>query len=316
MNTSADPAAIGIDLGATHIRAAIVAADGTVSSVVRHALPADAAARRQAAANVALHLLARHPDRWIHAIGLAVAGTIADGVLTSSTNLGMQAVDYRSEIHAATGRATTVLNDAHAAATAEARLVDGARTATILMVTVGTGIGGGLVINGALHTGTGDAGEIGHVVVDPGGPSCGCGRRGCWEQVAGGLALDAAASDEARADPGGRIAAIAGDRHPGAADLARAAAEGDSAAMGVVARHAGLFAAGLDNVCAVVAPHVLILGGGIMARPGPIRDAYLAATRTLRWHQGDVRPANLGDNAGMIGAAQAAWDNSRCRAGG
>ncbi|MFG1967512.1 ROK family protein [Nonomuraea sp. NPDC049028] len=310
MNTSADPAAIGIDLGATHIRAAIVAADGTASSVVRHILPTDAAARRQAAADIALHLLDRHPDRWIHAIGLAVAGTVADGVLTSSANLGMQAVDYRTEIHAATGRAATVLNDARAAATAEARLVDGAKTATILMVTVGTGIGGGLVVNGALHGGTGDAGEIGHIVVDPSGPPCGCGRRGCWEQVAGGLALDAAASEEARANPGGRIAAIAGDCHPSAADLAQAAAEGDSAAMGVVARHAELFAAGLDNVCAIVAPHVLIHGGGIMTRPGPIRDAYLAATRTLRWHKGDIQSAVLGDNAGMIGAALATWDNS------
>ncbi|MEU7838866.1 MULTISPECIES: ROK family protein [unclassified Nonomuraea] len=308
MNTSADPAAIGIDLGATHIRAAIVAADGTVASTVRRVLPTDAGARRHATTEVALQLLDRHPGRHIHAVGLAVAGTVSNGVLTWSANLGLEAVDYRREIQTATGRATTVLNDARAATLAEARLVANGDAATILMVTVGTGIGGGVFINGHLHSGTGDAGEVGHVVVDPRGPACRCGRYGCWEQLAGGLALNVAALEEARANPGGRTAAIAGDGRPSTACLAQAAAEGDGIAMGVIRRCADLFAVGLDSLCAVVAPHVLLLGGGIMARPGPIRDAYLAAARTLRWHKGDVRTAVLGDDGGMIGAALATWN--------
>jgi glucokinase len=106
-----------------------------------------------------------------------------------------------------------------------------------------------------------------------------------------GLALDAAA--------------VAVTGRPGAAALAEAAARGDQVAISVIRSHAELFARGLDGLCAVLAPQLLILGGGIIARSGPVATAYLAAASKLRWYQGETRTAALGDDARLIGAALA-----------
>lgn len=292
---------IGIDLGATHVRAAIVDAAGTIIAATRLRLPPDPVTRRQAATDITVGLIRSNPEHQVAAVGLAVAGTVAGGVLTWSANLGLARIDYRSELQEATGRPAVVINDARAAALAEAHHGAGVGAATMVMVTVGTGIGGGLVIGGRLHVGTGDAGEIGHLLIDPRGPRCRCGHCGCWEQMAGGLALDAAAAAHLAACR----AATAGGQ-PAAASLAEAAGRGDKVAADIIGRHADLFARGLDSLCAVLAPDLLVLGGGIIARRGPIRDAYLSAARKLRWHAGDTRTAVLGDNAGMIGAAYAA----------
>jgi glucokinase len=263
------PAAIGIDLGATHIRAAIVDAAGIATATARRALPSDSRARRRAAADIATHLLMSHLRCEVGAVGLAVAGTVADGVLIWSADLGLAGIDYRSELQEATGRPAAVINDARAAALAEAHRGAGVGVGagTMLMVTVGTGIGGGLVIDGRLLTGTGDAGEIGHLLIDPRGPRCRCGHRGCWEQLAGGLALDAAARQEAVAHPSGLIAAAAAEGQPSAASLAQAAMRSDRTANRIIHHHARLFGRGLDSLCAVLAPHLLILGGGVIARP-------------------------------------------------
>jgi glucokinase len=299
---------IGIDLGATHIRAAIVDTDGTMTAALRRKLPDDIAGRRLAATAVATELLRVHLDDRIESIGLAVAGTVAAGVLTWSANLGLDEIDYQAELHTATRRPVAVINDARAAALAESHLGAGAdiKTGTVLVVTVGTGIGGGIVIDGQLRTGTGHGGEIGHIPLDPQGPPCRCGHRGCWEQISGGIALNTAATQEAAVNPRGATGRMTVDGQPGAATLAHAAADGDRRAQHIIHHHAHLFARGLDGLCAVIAPHLPVLGGGIIARSGPIRDAYLSAVTTLRWHRGNTRTAMLGDNAGMIGAALAA----------
>ncbi|MCP2163184.1 ROK family protein [Goodfellowiella coeruleoviolacea] len=279
---------IGIDLGATHVRAGLVDQAGRLSRVVRRVLPPDPAARVRTTRQV----LAEYADVAVAAVGVAVAGTVRDGVLTWSANLGLSGVDFAAEL----GRPVTVLNDARAAGLAEARLGAGAGAATVLVVTVGTGLGGALVTGGRLHEGTGHAGEVGHLVLDADGPPCGCGNRGCWEQLAGGVALNRT----------GAALAPTGAAQPGAARLAAAVTAGQPRATAALERHAAQFARGLDSLCAVLAPHTVVLGGGLIARPGPIRDAYLAAAGTLRWHSGPVHPARLGDDAGVLGAALAA----------
>lgn len=282
---------IGIDLGATHIRAGLLDPSGRLTRMVRHPLPPDPAARRRAPAQV----LAQFADAGVDAVGLAVAGTVSEGVLTWSANLGLADVDFAAELP---GHRVTVLNDARAAALAEARLGAGAGAPTVLMVTVGTGLGGALVRDGRLQVGTGHAGEIGHLRLDADGPTCQCGNRGCWEQLAGGVALNRT---------GVALARRSGTGAPvGAALLADAAAAGEPAAVAALRRHAQHFARGLDSLCAVLAPHVLVLGGGLVARRGPVRDAYLAAADGLRWHRGRTSPALLGDDAGVLGAALAA----------
>jgi glucokinase len=288
---------IGIDLGATHIRAGLVDPAGRLTRVLRHALPPDPPSRRRAPAQVLTH----YSDVGVDAVGLAVAGTVTEGVLTWSANLGIADVDFAAELP---GHRVTVVNDARAAALAEARLGAGAGAPTVLMVTVGTGLGGALVGDGRLQVGTGHAGEIGHLRLDADGPPCRCGNHGCWEQLAGGVALNRTGAALARQQGGGarQLSPIT----IGAEFLADAAAAGAADAVAALRRHATHFARGLDSLCAVLAPHVLVLGGGLIARRGPIRDAYLAAAEMLRWHRGRTRTALLGDDAGVLGAALAA----------
>jgi glucokinase len=296
---------LGIDLGATHIRAGLVDRAGGLTRVVRHALPPDPSSRLRAPAQVLTHYL----DVDVDAVGLAVAGTVTEGVLTWSANLGLADVDFAAELP---GRRVTVVNDARAAALAEARFGAAVDAPTVLMVTVGTGIGGGLVSGGRLQVGTGHAGEIGHLRLDADGPPCRCGHRGCWEQLAGGVALNRTGEPLARRDStssrndGPTNVADTVDHTTGAALLADAAAAGEPAAVAALGRHATHFARGLDSLCAVLAPHVLVLGGGLIARRGPVRDAYLTAAEGLRWHSGRTRTALLGDDAGVLGAALAA----------
>ncbi|MEN3309982.1 MAG: glucokinase [Micromonosporaceae bacterium] len=299
---------IGIDLGATHIRAAIIDTAGTTTAAIHRKLPDDIPGRRLAATAIATELLRAHPNDRIESIGLAVAGTVTAGVLTWSANLCLDGINYQSELHAATGCPVVVINDARAAALAESQLGAGSgmTTGTVFVVTVGTGIGGGIVIDGQLRTGTGHGGEIGHIPLDPKGPPCRCGQRGCWERLSGGTALNAAAAREAAVNPRGATGRTVAGGQPGAAALAHAAATGDRRAQYIIHHHAHLFARGLDVLCAVIAPHLLVLGGGIIARPGAIRDAYLSAADTLHWHRGQTRTAMLDDNAGMIGAVLAA----------
>jgi glucokinase len=189
-----------------------------------------------------------------------------------------------------------VVNDARAAGYAEARraIVPDSRTGggTVLVVTVGTGIGGAVVVGGRLLEGSGHAGEIGHMSIDPHGRQCDCGRRGCWERLVGGRALRESL----------------GDRWASVGDLAACAERGDENAVAHIAARAEAFGAGLDSLCAVLAPTTVVLGGGIIARGGPIAAAYTAAARDLRWLRGRLQLSRLGDHAGLMGAGLLAWE--------
>ncbi len=216
------------------------------------------------------------------AIGLAVAGVVENRVVHDSVNLGLAGVEYGSLLDTL-GVPAVVVNDAVAAGTAEAQHLDPTGAGLTLFLSIGTGIGGALLQRGEPVRGRRRAvGEVGHMVIDPKGPRCGCGRAGCWETLCSGKALAAAAA-------------------PGTID--ELVARGDPAWI----RAVEMFALGLDNLCIALAPDLIILGGGVMARRGPVAAAYLAATRTLRWGRGiDVTTAVLGDDAGAIGAAQLA----------
>jgi glucokinase len=187
-----------------------------------------------------------------------------------------------------------VVNDARAAGLAEALVGAGRGASTVLSVTVGTGIGGALVADGSLIVGTGFAGEVGHMMMNPSGPPCTCGRNGCWERYVGGRALAA------------RAEAIY-PQHPEPLEQLLADATDSSSRAAIVIREAAdTFMHGLDNLHAIFAPAIVVLGGGIMARNGLVAREYREAAERTRW--GDravVRDSQLGDSAGIIGAALA-----------
>jgi glucokinase len=284
--------AVGIDYGGTHLRAALVDASGHITRRRRRGVPPSTAARISAPAEACLELATDAA-----AVGLAVAGTVRAGVLTWSAHLGLTDVRFAELVTAATALPTVVVNDARAAGFAEAMLGEAHGRGVTLYVSVGTGIGGAIVVDRRLLTGSGHAGEIGHIGVDPDGPPCACGRRGCWEQLAGGGALDrVAATVLAGQQPGG-------SRAPSARHVIAAANLGDDAARDAIRRAARAFAAGLDSVCAVLSPDRVVLGGGIITRGGTLAEHYLRAASQLRWSHGPLTTAALGDDAGTIGAA-------------
>lgn len=206
--------------------------------------------------------------------------------------------------------ATVVLNDATAACWAE-HCVGAARGFDdVLMVTLGTGIGGGMVVHGRLlEGGHGFAGEIGHMVIDPHGPPCPCGKRGCWERFASGDGLGRLAREAALAGnldcavvaAGGDPEAVRGEH------VTEAALEGYPEALAVMREYAWWLALGLANLSNVLDPSVIVLGGGLIeaehAVMEPLREAFANLVEAPEARQLQVLPARLGEKAGAVGAA-------------
>jgi glucokinase len=305
--------AVGIDIGGTKVAGMRVAEDGSVLDRRERPTPAeDVSATVEAVTDLAGELAAAGGE----AVGVGAAGMVdfASGTLRSAPNLAWREIRLRDLVAERTGLPCVVDNDANVAAWGEYRFGAARGYRHALVVTVGTGIGGGIVADGELFRGEhGFAAEIGHFIVEPGGPPCGCGNRGCWEQVASGRALDRAARAEVERDAGGRIAALAAGAEPSGLHVSGAAGEGDPAAVAifeVVGRRLGEGIAGLVNI---LDPEVVIVGGGV-AEVGavllePARRAFLDAVEAPE-HRPEVPilAAALGNDAGAIGAAALGLD--------
>ncbi len=247
------------------------------------------------------------------AVGIGAAGLVdLGGVLRFAPNLpGVVDLDLNTELAGRLGRPVVVDNDASCAAWAEHELGAAAGATTSVLVTLGTGIGGGLVVDGVVQRGAfGFAGEPGHMLVDPHGPPCPCGRRGCWERFASGSGLGRLARDAAaagRADgiverAGGDAEAVRGEH------VTAAASDGDDDARRVLAEFAWWVAVGVANLVDLLDPEVVVVGGGL-ADAGdllldPVREAY-AGLVLAHDHRPAARivAAALGSDAGAVGAA-------------
>ena len=316
---SAAPQAIGVDVGGTKIAALRVSADGTVSARATRRTPATDQAATLSAIDEAVDEVRTD---GVAAIGVGAAGLIDvhRGVLLSSPNLSWRHVALRERLLSSFGLPVTVDNDATTGAWAESVLGASRDVANSLFVGVGTGIGGGIVQDGRLVRGAhGFAGEIGHLIVEPGGPPCGCGNRGCWEQVASGSAIARAARADVAARPDGAIARLVdGDPARVTGELVTdAARQGDDEARAILAEVGRRLGEGIAGLVNVLDPEIVVLGGGAAEASDlllePLREAYDDAVEGA-----DVRPdvpivpASLGNDAGAIGAALVAME----RAGG
>jgi glucokinase len=303
--------AVGVDVGGTKCLGVLVGADGGV--VAEHRLPTPGAGPELVATvlEVVTTLLPAGPTP----VGIGAPGLVdGSGTLRFAPNLpGVTELPLRQELLAALPPGSTVVidNDSTCAAWAEHVLGVAAGADDVLLAAIGTGIGGGLINAGRLHRGAnGFAGEIGHMVVDPQGPLCPCGKQGCWERYASGSGLGWMAREAAQAGVGRRVVALAGG-DPEAVrgeHVTIAASAGDAEAQAVIRRFAWWLALGLANLTAILDPALIVLGGG-MAESGdvllePTREAFAALLEG-----GDHRPpvpivtARLGERAGAIGAA-------------
>jgi len=316
-------ATYGIDIGGTKVLG-VALGPGTDAGIVAEArVPTPTGTRTivgshvaAAVAEVVAQLDATLGDDDA-AVGVGAPGMVdRHGRLSFAPNLPQaHGVDWTALIgDRLVGRTILIENDANFAALAEHRLGAARGYDHVVMVTLGTGIGGGLVLDGRVQVGSaGFAGEIGHMVVDPDGPPCPCGRRGCWERYASGaglglLAREAALAgrlDEVVRRAGGDPESVRGE------DVSAAAAAGDPAAREVIEAVGSWIGFGLANLTAVVDPQCFVLGGGVVE----VGDLLLDAARTTfaslveggdRRPLATVVPAAYGERAGAVGGALAA----------
>ena len=294
---------LGLDLGGTNIKTVVLEAEDDHYLVVASSTAPTHAERGPAAVVGRLVELGR--DALVEhgpalRVGLGIPGLFNrdDGVAVMLPNLpGLwDGVPLRSSVSAGLGAPVGLVNDARAFTLAEGRMGAGRGCGTLIGMTLGTGVGGGILVDGRLHLGAwGRAGEIGHQAVLPDGPVCGCGNRGCVEAVA-------------KADELSRLAG-----RPTAMDVFDGVRDGDPkcrAAVHTVGTYLGI---GLANLVTVFGPERIVVGGGISAAGDlvldPIRAALREHVKLVPADEIEVVAASLGPAAGSIGAALAAVDN-------
>ncbi len=303
--------AIGVDLGGTKMLLGALDAD---SKVVWESREASTGQSEDALVDLLVREVgeARAECPGIAAIGMGIPATIdhEKGLAVSAVNLPIENLPIRDLVRERTGLPAFVDNDANVAALAES-LFGAAKGATdAVMLTIGTGIGGGLILGGEIYRGaTGAGAELGHMSIDMDGPPCqgNCPNRGCIETLASGTALGREAREAAEREPDSVLGAMRADGHEvdGRA-VTEAALGGDETAVGVfdlVGRRLGVALAGFANI---FEPEVIVIGGGVIAAGDlllePAREELRA--RALRpMNRIPVVPAELGQDAGMIGAA-------------
>ena len=301
---------VGIDVGGTKALGVVLDASGSVVAEERRPTPRG----ENSLGPLVDTLVELANDLGVDgSLGIGVPGLVTrDGVLRAAPNLdGVADFAVAELVGERLGHSVSLDNDATCATVAEWQLGAGRGASDLILVTLGTGIGGGLVADGVLHRGrNGFAGEYGHMVVQPDGPRCPCGRRGCWERYASGsglamLAREAATGRRLRSvveHAGGDPQAVRGEH------VQAAAREGDEEALAVIDDFGRWVALGLSNLTNAFDPEVFVLGGGLA------EGAELYLEPITRWfgellYQPHLRPspsidfAEWGPLAGAVGAA-------------
>jgi glucokinase len=263
------PRAIGVDVGGTKIAAGVVTAAGHILDRTRLPTPPDDESATLAALFQVVDWL-RDRDPGVEAIGLGAAGLVEwpGGNARWAPHNSYRRMELRRLLHERTGLPTTVDNDANAAAWAEAHFGAGAGGGDLVLLTVGTGIGGGLVLDGRLYHGEhGFASELGHLIVAPDGDRCACGNVGCLEAMASGSTLGRLGREVAAADPGGRLATLAAEAGaPVTGEVVFAAAlEGDKASVALFERIGHWLGVGIASLVTIFDPDLVVVGGGVAA---------------------------------------------------
>ncbi len=303
---------IGVDVGGTKIAAGVVDESGTIIDEARRETPAQKPSEIiEAIADVVREVTDRHE---IVGVGVGAAGFIGSDRATVlfAPNLAWRDVPLREQLESQLDLPVVVENDVNAAAWGEFRFGSAADSHDLLMVAVGTGVGGGIVVDGELVRGAfGIAAEIGHLRVVPAGLLCGCGQRGCWEQYASGRALVRMAREQVTEGDALLVAAGGEPAEIDGESITRLAQQGDELSRSLLAELGRWLGEGIASLAAVLDPGLVVVGGGVAEAEDllmvPLRTAFdssLPATDN-RPHL-KLRTADLGNEAAIIGAAELA----------
>lgn len=308
---------IGIDVGGTKILGGVVDESGKVIARARTDTPRQGGSElTKTIAEIAKELLHNND---VVSIGVSAAGFVSSDrktMLASPNIADWNGVNLDDELTSLIGLPVIIENDANAAAWGEAKFGAGKGQAHLMMLTVGTGIGGGIVVNGALYRGAfGVAAEFGHVRVVPDGHLCGCGARGCFEQYASGKALLRHAREAISASPeiarnllsrgDGTVAGLTGKA------ITEAARDGDPVAIAAFNTTGQWLGAGIASLSVVLDPACVVIGGGVIeAGEILLKPTREALARTMPFAGKHPYPhiiaAQLGNEAGLVGVANLA----------
>jgi glucokinase len=312
MATGADPVVIGVDIGGTKVLAGVVDDEGQVTSTARRTTPGRRVVTSQVEDALVDAILESAEGRPLGGVGVAAAGFVdsAGERVMFAPHLPWQGEPLRDLLEARLGCPVLLDNDANCAARAEAHHGAARGASSALMITMGTGIGGAVLLGGQVLRGAnGMAGEFGHMQVVPDGQDCECGKSGCWEQYSSGNALVRNARALMVEQPS--VLAEMTDGNPDRVTgpmVTSAAEEGDLVARRAFATVGDWLGVGTANLVAALDPELVVIGGGVSAAGDKLLEpARAALQRTLvgAAHRRipDLVGARLGPEAGMIGAA-------------
>ena len=308
---------VGVDVGGTKVLGGVVDASGKVLATSRRDTPREGGSElTQTIAAVALELMQEHS---ITAVGVSAAGFVSSDrktMLATPNIADWNGVQLDLELTKLIGLPVVIENDANAAAWGEAKFGAGRNQAHMMMLTIGTGVGGGIVINNELYRGAfGVAAEFGHLRVVPEGHLCGCGARGCFEQYASGSALRRHAREAISASPDlarnllargdGTIDGLTGQA------ITDAAREGDAVALAAFQTTAQYLGAGIASLAVLLDPSCVVIGGGVIDAGeillAPTREAMKRYMPFAGKHPyPEIVAAELGNEAGLVGVADLA----------
>jgi glucokinase len=316
--------AVGVDIGGTKILGAVVDRDGNVRE--EHRIPSEPEwpEMREAILEVVRELRTRDPG--VTALGVGAAGMVdLGGTIHYAPNVpGFRRLPVQQELGERTGLPTVVDNDANTAAYAELQLGAARGMTDAMVITLGTGIGGGMIVGGRILRGAhGFASEVGHFQVDPDGPLCACGEPGHWEAIASGNALGRMARQAAMQGGAPSVLALAG----GQVDAIRgqhvsdAGVAGEPDALAIIDRYSFNVAIGLVGLANIFDPGVIAIAGGLVNDGDlylvPVRRHFLGHIEGSSFRTApEIVPSQLGEHAGVIGAAVLALDTATGSEGG
>lgn len=306
---------VGVDLGGTKIYTALAGEDGRVLAEIKVPTGAEKGLQHVVGRIVEsveqVQKAAAVPPRTVRALALGAPGPLdtATGIIHYAPNLRWRNVHIRQILEERTAIPVMLDNDANLAALGEHVFGAGRGVENMVYITVSTGIGGGLILGGKIYRGiTDEAGEIGHMTIQPYGPLCSCGNRGCLEAVASGTAIAREARDLVAGGAGQAILAAAGGdpKKISAAVVASAAAGGDVEAVSIINKAARFLGIGIANILNLLNPSLVVLGGGVMEAGELIwkEIKHEVQNRALEaaWAVARLVPAELGGRAGIMGA--------------